>query len=69
MTTDKKQELGRLDVQPSDDPVEEIRRIRDEHARSLGYDVQAIYDDIKRFERDQKFKLSTLPIKRIGKTG
>jgi hypothetical protein len=41
----------------SDDPiVEEVRRIRQEHAARFDYDLQAIFADLKRTEeaRDQQ---------------
>lgn len=31
--------------------VEEVSRVRDEHARSLGYSVAAIFEDIRRLEQ------------------
>jgi hypothetical protein len=30
--------------------VEEVRRIREEHAAQFNYDVDAIYEDLKRIE-------------------
>ena len=37
------------------DPIlDEIRRIRDEHAKEFGYDLKAIFADIKRHERELK---------------
>ena len=32
--------------------VEEVRRVRDEHAKSLGYDLHRIFEDVKRRERE-----------------
>jgi hypothetical protein len=38
-----------------EDPiVEEVRRIREEHAASFNYDIDAIYADLKRFEAESK---------------
>ena len=35
----------------SEDPIiEEVRRIRQEHAARFDYDLQAIFDDLKRTE-------------------
>ncbi len=38
-----------------EDPiVEEVRRIREEHAASFNYDIDAIYADLKRIEAESK---------------
>jgi hypothetical protein len=34
--------------------VEEVRRIREEHAARFDYDVDAIFDDLKRIEAEGK---------------
>jgi hypothetical protein len=34
--------------------VEEVRRIREEHAAQFDYDVDAIFDDLKRVEVESK---------------
>ena len=34
--------------------LDEIRRIRDEHAKEFNYDLKAIFADIKRHERVMK---------------
>ncbi len=34
--------------------LDEIRRIRDEHAKEFNYDLDAIFADIKRHEREMK---------------
>ena len=52
-----------------EDPVSEVRRIRDAHAKKFNYDLQAIFEDFRRFEKEQNLKTVTLPIKRIGQTG
>jgi hypothetical protein len=36
----------------NDPIVEEIRRIRDEHAARFNYDLDAIFDDIKKSEKE-----------------
>ncbi len=36
---------------PSDEIVKEVRRIRDDYARSLDIDLDAIFEDIKEKER------------------
>ncbi len=52
-----------------EDPVSEVRRIRDAHAKKFNYDLRAIFEDFRRFEMEQNLKTVTLPIKRIGQTG
>lgn len=48
----------------SADPlVEEIRAIRDEHARRFSYDVEAILEDLRAFEKAQNLKTVSLPAK------
>lgn len=44
--------------------VEEIRRIRDAHAAKFGYDLQAIYEDLKRQERESGHEIVSFPPKR-----
>ena len=52
-----------------EDPiVEEIRKIREEHAARFNYDIHAIFEDIKRSERESGLKLVSLPPKRVAKT-
>jgi hypothetical protein len=36
----------------ADPIVEEVRRIREEHAASFNYDIDAIYADLKRIEAE-----------------
>ncbi len=52
--------------------LEEIRRIRDEHAKEFNYDLDAIFADIKRHEREMKksgwkFKTPKTPLPRTLK--
>jgi hypothetical protein len=35
-----------------DEIVDEVRRIREEHAARFGYDVDAIYADLKRLKQE-----------------
>ena len=51
------------------DPVDEIRRSREEHARKFNYDVDAIIADLKRIEKEQNLKTVSLPAKKVKKTG
>ena len=45
--------------------VEEVRKIREEHAEQFGYVLDAIYDDLKERERRSGRKIVTLPPKRV----
>ena len=45
--------------------VEEIRSIRDEHAAGFNYDLDAIFDDIKRGEKELGLPLVTRPPNRV----
>lgn len=52
--------------------VEEIRKIRDEHAARFNYDLEAIYKDFKRLEEESGRKTVNLkpkPVREIQKTG
>jgi len=49
----------------TDPIVEEIRKFRDEHAARFNYDLDAIFDDIKRSERELGLPLVTLPPNRV----
>jgi hypothetical protein len=53
----------------NDPIVEEIRRIRDEHAARFNYDLDAIFDDIKKSEKELGLPLVTLPSNRVAKHG
>jgi len=57
------------DEKKTEDPLVEIRRFRDEHAKRFKYDIKAIFEDIKRFEKEKNLKTVSLPIKRAEKTG
>jgi hypothetical protein len=47
----------------SDPIIEEIRRIRQEHARRFNYDLRAIVDDLRERERQHPERLISLPPK------
>ena len=50
----------------SKDPiVEEVRAIRDAYAKQFDYDIDAIYQDIKKQETNTGRKYISLPPKRI----
>ncbi len=51
----------------NDPIVEEVRKERDEHASKFNYDIQAIYEDLKKQEKKNKHKFVTLPPKYIKK--
>ncbi len=45
--------------------VEEVRKIREEHAARFRFDLKAIYDDLKETERRSGRKIVSLPPKRL----
>ena len=47
--------------------VEEVRKARQEHAAKFGYDLKAIYDDLKATEKLGRHKVVSLPPKRLKK--
>lgn len=48
-----------------DEIVEEVRRVREEYAAKFDYDFDAIYDDIKKQEKQTERKVVSLPPKRV----
>ena len=49
-----------------EDPiVEAVRRIREEHAASFNYDIDAIYADLKRVEAESKLPHVSLDPRRL----
>jgi hypothetical protein len=48
-----------------DEIVEEVRRVRDEYAAKFNYDLNAIYEDIKKQEKQTKRKVVSLPPKKV----
>ena len=38
----------------NDDIVEEVRRVRQEHSAKFNYDVDAIFEDLRRLEQEQQ---------------
>jgi hypothetical protein len=50
-----------------DEIVDEVRRIREEHAARFGYDVDAIYADLKRLEKEGKGPRISLGPRRLTK--
>lgn len=51
----------------NDPIVDEVRRVREEHAARFGYDLRAIYDDLKKTEKETHRKVVSLPPKRSGR--
>ncbi len=45
--------------------VEEVRKIRDEHAAKYDYDLERIFADLKEQERRRDREFVTLPPKRL----
>ena len=48
----------------TDPIVEEIRRIRDEHAAKFNYDIDKIFQELKEQEKQSGRRFVTLPPKR-----
>jgi hypothetical protein len=47
--------------------VEEVRRIREEHAAQFDYDVDAIFDDLRRIEAESKRPRVSFGLRKIEK--
>jgi len=47
-----------------DEIVEEIHALREEYARSFGYDLDAIFNDLRNKQNAHKQRVVKLPIKR-----
>ena len=48
-----------------EDPiVEQIHKIREEHAREFNFDLQAICDDLKEQEKKSVHQIVSLPIRK-----
>ena len=53
-----------------EDPiVEEVRRLREEHAARFNYDLDAIFDDLKKFEKETCRTVVSLEPKRVLNAG
>ncbi|MGI8494874.1 MAG: hypothetical protein ACR2L1_06130 [Pyrinomonadaceae bacterium] len=48
-----------------DEIVEEVRKVRDEYAAKFDYNLNAIYEDIKKQEKKSRRKIVNLPSKRV----
>jgi hypothetical protein len=47
--------------------VEAVRKLREDHAARFNYDVDAIFDDLKRIERERAGTVISLQPKRVVK--
>ena len=51
-----------------DDPiVNEVRKVREAYAARFNYDLEAIFEDLKRQERESGRTFVSFPPRRIGK--
>jgi transposase len=50
-----------------DPVVEEVRNIREKHARRFGYDPEAIYEDLKRYQEESEREVVSFPPKRLDR--
>jgi hypothetical protein len=48
-----------------DEIVEEVRKVRDEYAAKFNYDLDAIYEDIKKQEKKSRRKVVSLSPKKV----
>ena len=48
-----------------DEIVEEVRKVRDDYAAKFNYDLDAIYEDIKKQEKQTRRKVVSLPPKKV----
>lgn len=64
MTDQRATEKGRR----RDPVVEEVRKIRQEHARRFGYDPEAIYEDLKRYQEESEREVVSFPPKRLERS-
>ena len=54
----------KIKVMYEDEVIEEIRKNRDEYAKSFDYNLNAIFQDLKRKQTAHSHKVVKLPIKR-----
>ena len=51
------------------DPIiEEVREIRQKHARQFDYDPKAIFEDLKRYQEESEQETVSFPPKRLDRT-
>jgi hypothetical protein len=46
-----------------DEILAEIRKVRDEHAKAFNYDLDAIFEDLRRQQEKSKRKIISHPVK------
>jgi len=59
--------VASLEASTTDPIVDEIRAIRDEYAKSLGYDLEAIVADLRSRQEQHPERVVSLPPKRVAK--
>ena len=45
--------------------VEEVREIRQKHARKFDYDPEAIFEDLKRHQNESDYEVVSFPARRV----
>ena len=45
--------------------VEEVREIRQKHARKFDYDQEAIFEDLKRHQNESDYEVVSFPARRV----
>jgi hypothetical protein len=53
----------------NDPIVEEVRRLREEHAARFNYGVDAIFEDLRKRQKEMDRPLVSLPARRLAKAG
>lgn len=62
----KEQEQGNGEKMPGRDPVErELHAIREEYARRFGYDVHAMFEDLREKQKRSGREVVSFPPKRV----
>ncbi len=51
-----------------DEIVEEIHRIREEHAKAFNYDLDAMFADWQKQEAESGKKIISVPLKKVNRT-
>ena len=49
--------------------VEEVREIRQKHARKFNYDPEAIFADLKRYQAEIGYEVVSFPARRVKSKG
>lgn len=56
---------GRIKIMWKDNIVEDVRKVREEHASKFNYDLDAIFDDLKKQEKRGGRQVVSLPERHI----